>query len=146
MNTKHSHPEYLILAIVLTVALIGLAWVSQNGAGKASEMQLECQEECFPHKATRITTAPEPCEECLNEQITGGFTVAEPKSFGGDIKGIADESAKAFVGRASETEQVMCYTCSCMSEGITAMDENTAKRVCSQNCAGQIVSAVSGQC
>lgn len=139
--------EYMILALVIIVALIGFAWVMQPASvGRSWESVFECQDECFPKKTT-LHDGKESCENCLKQQrITGGFTVAEPKQFGGDIQGIVDESSRAFVGRAATTDGAGCYTCDCMTSGITAYDGQTAQRVCSQNCNGLITGIKQGVC
>ncbi|RJQ22569.1 hypothetical protein C4580_00780 [Candidatus Woesearchaeota archaeon] len=79
--------------------------------------------------------------------VSGGFTVPAPREYGGAIRGVAIEGSRAFPGgRAIETDIQNCYTCSCISSGITSIDRAIAEKVCADNCGGRIVQEQAGPC
>jgi hypothetical protein len=79
--------------------------------------------------------------------ITGNFVLPAAKEYGGGISGVSIPGSKAFPGgRAIELPDQSCYTCSCMEQGITSATREAAEKVCADNCGGDIVSIVVGQC
>lgn len=79
--------------------------------------------------------------------VTGNFALPAAKEYGGEVRGVAISGTRAFPGgRAIELPEQSCFMCSCLSEGLTALDESTAQRVCFENCDGYIVSSSAGPC
>lgn len=79
--------------------------------------------------------------------ITGNFVLPAAKEYGGAISGVSIPGTRAFpAGRAIELPDQSCYTCSCVEQGITSVTREAAEKVCSDNCGGDIVSIVVGEC
>jgi len=162
--SKRGQIEAIILAVVLGVAVVG-GYFAAQGPGQATAFNFECIIECQPPKAVDsvnlVTTSAEEaqfmCNTMANERCspgtryrsiaTGYFAVPSAREYGGAIRGISVPGTRAFpAGRAFETPDENCYTCSCLTQGITALDEATAARVCSDNCGGSITSSRTGYC
>ncbi len=127
---------------------------------------LECQNMCFryPTKSPSYEypeqVSGQTLSECLAQcrqgasipsdegsPLTGNFVIPAAKEYGGGISGVSMPGTKAFPGgRAIELPDQSCYTCSCMSQGITSATREAAEKVCTDNCGGDIVSIVIGQC
>ncbi len=81
------------------------------------------------------------------ESLTGNFVIPGAKEYGGGISGVS--GTRAFpAGRAIEQglPDQSCYTCNCMTQGITSVTREAAENVCTNNCGGDIVSIVVGNC
>lgn len=78
--------------------------------------------------------------------ITGDFASPVAKAYGGDIRGVASSNSRAFAGRAYQMPAQACYKCSCLTQGLTAVDQVSASRVCSENCGGTILEVKAGAC
>lgn len=99
----------------------------------------DCMRQCDMLSPTGNTYAKE-------VPLTGSFVV-KPAEYGGAIRGVAVDGTRAFpAGRAYEMPEQYCYTCSCLSQKITAVDKESAGRVCSENCGGVITASTSGAC
>ena len=117
--------------------------------------QESCRLSCFRYSSGYML------ESCLNKceqyssvgnyyyikpSITGEFVAPSAKAYGGDIRGVASSTSKAFAGRAYQMPAQACYTCSCLDRGITAIDKTSAERVCLENCQGTITEVKAGAC
>lgn len=123
--SKRGSVESAVLLAVVIVALIGLFFalkpVAEKKQGEVS-----------------VVAVPGP---------TGNFAVPAAKEYGGAVRGVAVTGTRAFpAGRALETEVQFCYSCSCLEEGITAVDKSSAERVCRDNCQGAITGFEAGAC
>lgn len=84
-----------------------------------------------------------------SDSLTGNFVIPAAKQYGGGISGVSAPGTKAFpAGRAFEQDlpDQSCYTCSCIEQGITSATREAAETVCTNNCGGDIVSIVIGEC
>ena len=104
-----------------------------------------CLQKCYEGSA--VSQYPEYPMTPTGGLITGAFAVACVKEYGGEIRGIAISGTRAFAGgRAYEMPKQACYTCSCLPQGITAVSQETAAKVCLDNCGGYITSELFGTC
>ena len=85
-------------------------------------------------------------ESYSGNSITGRFVIPDAKAYGGEVRGVYSTSARAFSGRAYELPDQSCFTCSCLTQGITAVDRSAAAKACLDNCGGEITSVVVGNC
>ncbi len=82
------------------------------------------------------------------DSLTGNFVIPVAKEYGGGISGVSPGTRAFPAGRAFEQglPDQSCYTCSCMTQGITSVTRDAAETVCTNNCGGDIVSIVIGNC
>ncbi len=163
--SKRGASDLWILLLVLVIAIVGIYFVFK-GAGRATGYNFECIVECQPPKPVEIkwfvTTSSQEaqfmCNEYANAQCepgtryqsiakpTGAFAVPGAKVYGGSISGVSGPGGRAFAGRAFAMGEQSCYTCSCLTEGITSVTGEAAERVCRDNCGGIISSVQAGPC
>jgi len=164
--SKKGGTEAVILIAVLVVSILALYFIFK-GPGRAAGFNFECIVECQPPKAVEstwfVTTSSQEaqfmCNQYANAQCkpgtryqsvaraTGGFSIPAAKEYGGAVRGIAAPGTRAFpAGRAYELPAQSCYTCSCMTQGITATNQAAAQKVCAENCGGTIRSVIAGAC
>jgi len=67
-------------------------------------------------------------------RVTGEFAVPSAKGYGGEIRGVSEESARAFGGRAYEIPS-SCFKCSCGGVYTTPYQE-AAANACANLCGG----------
>jgi len=125
--------------------------------GDVSPIQ-SCKESCY--KYVPYETQPSCLKRC--EQLssvgdyyynkpnqykpTGYFAAPSPKGYGGEIRGVASTGSRAFSGRAYQMPKQSCFKCSCLSQGLSAVNMESAQRVCSENCGGSIIEVTAGAC
>jgi hypothetical protein len=82
------------------------------------------------------------------ESLTGNFVIPGAKEYGGGISAVSPGTRAFPAGRAFEQglPDQSCYTCSCIEQGITSVTREAAETVCTNNCGGDIVSIVIGNC
>ena len=139
--SKRGMVELLIVLIVLIIAVIGVLYVLSPGrspSGKDAAPDYNAPSGAF--------TVPAVQEVSAGNSITGHFVIPAAKAYGGDVRGVYEAHARAFSGRAYELPEQSCYTCSCLKDGITAVDRSAAAQVCTNNCGGQITDVVVGPC
>lgn len=172
---KRGNIELLVFVFVGIVALGGLylAWNPYGQAVRLPDVQsADAYDACMADCA--IQDVPDLCSpKCIGlikpssstytdtptgrfsfevaerrqNSITGNFAAPKVKEYGGAIRGVASEGTRAFpAGRAYELPDQACYTCSCLTGGITASERNSAERVCSENCGGVITDVTIGVC
>jgi hypothetical protein len=69
-------------------------------------------------------------------KITGQFAVPGAQSYGGEIRGVADATSRAFPGRAIEIPP-RCFECSC-GWTYTTPSEEAAANACTNRCGGVV--------
>ncbi|PIN74788.1 hypothetical protein COV18_06230 [Candidatus Woesearchaeota archaeon CG10_big_fil_rev_8_21_14_0_10_37_12] len=165
---KKGHLEATIIVITLFVAVIAIYFLFST-TGKASAYQYECLPDCQPTRPVQaeyyVTNSAQEAQTLCNEYaqrvcspgqpsrvvstlITGQFAVSGAKQYGGAIRGLTDPEARSFSGRATDVskQQGDCYACSCLAQGITSQTQETASRVCRDNCGGTITNVKIGIC
>jgi hypothetical protein len=159
--SKRGMAETAIVLLVLAIAIIGAIFVfipSNNGTGmKTVRIQPivptvhlpieDCKQRCMeiPKTQEDMQKCFSYCEQNAGVLPSGSFAVGKPVEYGGSIAGIG--GGKAFgAGRAYQLPEQACYTCSCLKQGITAVQRSAAEKVCTDNCGGQITSVVVGEC
>lgn len=140
--SKKGNAELLIFLAVAVTALGGVIFylLPNNPTAGQAVIQMESPSQ-FVGKSTVVANA-EPA-------FTGHFVIPAAKEYGGGISGVSVPGTVAFpAGRAAETglPDQSCYTCNCMEQGITSVTREAAERVCTDNCGGEIVSIVIGEC
>ncbi len=139
MVSKKGNAELLIFLAVAVTALGGIIFYLLPGNSASGQAYL-------PLASSGEAISSEVQSE---SPVTGHFVIPAAKEYGGSISGVSAPGTIAFpAGRAAETglPDQSCYTCNCMEQGITSVTREAAERVCTDNCGGEIVSIVIGEC
>ncbi|MBI4146535.1 hypothetical protein HY489_04310 [Candidatus Woesearchaeota archaeon] len=124
---KRGSVELWILLAVLVVAIVGIVFVLKTPVAQV-----------VPQTERPVPRVP---------AASGGFVIPGAREYGGAVRGIAAPGTRAFpAGRAFEIGEQHCYTCSCLTTGITSDDRVAAERVCADNCGGTLINDVLGPC
>ncbi len=112
-----------------------------NYPGSESPM-VACERACMTYEGNSPACL-EKCSQFSSKgdpyawRPTGEFAVPGQKEYGGAIRGISDESSRAFGGRAYEIPQ-RCFECSCGGVYSTQL-QDAAALACQNKCGGTIV-------
>src|SRR5574342_281976 len=142
MSSKKGNAELLIFLAVAVTALGGIVFFLlpvNSASGQAYNVPKLPQAGNSIYQSSGIQSS-------INE-LSGHFVLPAAKEYGGGISGVSIPGSKAFPGgRAIELPDQSWYTCSCMEQGITSVTREAAEKVCTDNCGGDIVSIVVGEC
>jgi hypothetical protein len=144
--SKKGNSELLIFLAVAVTALGGVIFflLPSETTGQATVPF----QQSIPSSQYVPNTVDSPVKSSGNS-LTGNFVIPGAKEYGGGISGVSAPGTRAFpAGRAIEQglPDQSCYTCNCMSQGISSVTREAAEKVCTNNCGGDIVSIVVGDC